>query len=45
MIYNGDKYDVRDIIKKDKNKINKIIVLKNNVEKKKKKKLSEIFSK
>tara|TARA_R110000782_G_scaffold4417_1_gene15711 strand:- start:303 stop:440 length:138 start_codon:yes stop_codon:yes gene_type:complete len=45
MIYNGDKYDVGDIIKKDKNKINKIIVLKNNVEKKKKKKLSEIFSK
>ena len=45
MIYNGDKYDVGDIIKKEKNKINKIIVLKNNVEKKKKKKLSEIFSK
>tara|TARA_R110002167_G_scaffold95451_1_gene254175 strand:+ start:710 stop:847 length:138 start_codon:yes stop_codon:yes gene_type:complete len=45
MLYNGDKYDIRDTIKKDKNKINKVVVLKNNVEKKKKKKLNEIFSK
>tara|TARA_R110002167_G_scaffold339882_1_gene547776 strand:+ start:267 stop:410 length:144 start_codon:yes stop_codon:yes gene_type:complete len=45
MIDNGDNYDIREVIKKDKNKINKIILLKNNVEKKKKKKINEIFVK
>tara|TARA_R110002072_G_scaffold177292_1_gene333197 strand:+ start:3667 stop:3804 length:138 start_codon:yes stop_codon:yes gene_type:complete len=42
---NGDNYNINDVIKSDKNKINKIIILKNNVEKKKKKKLNEIFTK
>ena len=42
---NGDNYNINDVIKSDKNKINKIILLKNNVEKKKKKKLNEIFTK
>ena len=41
---NGDNYNINDVIKSDKNKINKIIILKNNVEKKKKKKLNEIFN-
>tara|TARA_R110001606_G_scaffold269605_2_gene418168 strand:- start:1347 stop:1490 length:144 start_codon:yes stop_codon:yes gene_type:complete len=42
---NGDNYNIKEVIKADKNKINKIILLKNNVEKKKKKKLNEIFAK
>tara|TARA_R110001632_G_scaffold22662_1_gene64885 strand:- start:977 stop:1120 length:144 start_codon:yes stop_codon:yes gene_type:complete len=45
MIDNGDNYNIKNVIKADKNKINKIILLKNNVEKKKKKKLNEIFAK
>tara|TARA_R110001592_G_scaffold345127_1_gene636833 strand:- start:978 stop:1133 length:156 start_codon:yes stop_codon:yes gene_type:complete len=37
-----DCYDIRDVIKKDKNKLHKIVMVKN-IEKKKKKKIGEIF--
>ena len=43
MLEKIDNYNVGLVMKKDKDKLHKIIIDKNNVEKKKKKKLNEIF--